>query len=284
MGLIGLTALLAAYGVIAADLYFHQSARVYRPTTSWKTTPSSEGYRFESVPFTAADGTSLSGWFVPASSRERGVILFFHGNHGNISYEMAPIALYHNLGYSIFLIDYRGYGKSAGKPSEKGIAMDADAALSWLVNEKGYLTHEIIYCGRSFGAAVAIPLATRSKPRALIVEAAFSSLGDIAADLHPYFPTRHLLKEKYDSESVMGKVTSPVLVAHSKEDDLIPVAHGRRLYAAANEPKTYFEFIGPHNNNRHPLSQAMYRKGVGEFLDSLEKNTPFSPNLSLSGD
>jgi fermentation-respiration switch protein FrsA (DUF1100 family) len=183
---------------------------------------------------------------------------------------MEPIGLYHDLGYSIFLVDYRGYGKSAGKPSERGVAMDADAALAWLTGEKKYPLERIVICGRSFGAAVAIPLAARSKPRALIAEAAFSSLGAIAADLHPYFPVQYLLKEKHDSQSVIGRVTCPVFVAHSKEDDLIPVAHGRRLYAAANEPKTYFEYIGPHNNSRYPESQAMYRRGLTAFLDSLD--------------
>jgi fermentation-respiration switch protein FrsA (DUF1100 family) len=273
-GIITLSALVGIYGVIVGELYFRQSDHLYRPKAEWKTTPASAGLRFEEVAFAAADGTKLSGWFVPAEGTERGVVLFFHGNYGNISYEMGPIGLYHQLSYSIFLIDYRGFGKSEGKPSEKGVAMDADAALAWLTAEKGYAAEKIVICGRSFGGAVAIPLAARSKPRALIAEAAFSSLGDIAADMHPYFPVQYLLKEKHDSESAIGRVTSPVFVAHSKDDDLIPVAHGRRLYAAANEPKTYFEFIGPHNNSAYPESQAMYRKGLEAFLDSLDKGTP----------
>jgi fermentation-respiration switch protein FrsA (DUF1100 family) len=261
--------LVFVYGAAAAELYFNQSAYIYHPRPDWGFTPQALDLPFEDVDFRSADGTRLSGWYVPAKGAARGVMLFCHGNTGNISNEAGPIGLFTDLGFDFFLFDYRGFGKSEGAPDEKGIAADADAAWDYLVKVRKVDPSRIVICGRSFGAAVAIPLAVRHTPKALIVEAAFTSLADIGERLHPFFPVRLLLRARYDSVSKLPKVRCPVLVAHSREDELIPFEFGRKLFAAAPEPKEFLEITGPHNNKDDFVSQATYRRGVSKFLDKV---------------
>lgn len=262
------------YLYAAADLYFRQSAYIYHPKPEWTLTPRDLGLEFEDVSFRAGDGTRLSGWFVPAKGARRGTVLFCHGNAGNISSESIPIKLYTEIGFDIFLFDYRGFGKSEGTPDEKGTTLDADAAWEHLVKTRGIPPAEIVILGRSFGAAVAIPLAVRrsaagDKPRALFVEAAFTSLADIGERLHPYFPVRLLIRSRYESLRSIPQVRCPILVVHSHEDELIPFEHGRRLVEAAPEPKTFLDITGPHNNKNDPVSQAQYRQGVIKYLDRI---------------
>jgi len=256
------------YGGNVLALYLNQSSHIYHPEREWIATPGKIGLGYEEVSFRAADGVKLSGWYVKAI-RERAVVLFCHGNAGNISHELGPIGVFTDLGLTFFLFDYRGYGKSEGTPSERGTTLDADAAWNFLVNEKKVSPKNIIICGRSFGAAVAIPLAVRHTPTALIAEAAFTSLADIASDMHPYFPVRWLVKYRYDSVRQLPKVHCPVLVVHSRDDQLVPYKHGQRLFKAANEPKKFLEITGPHNNKDDLHSQALYRKGLSAFIDGL---------------
>ena len=263
-----LSAVLGIYLVSLGRLYFNQGSYIYHPETQWIFTPKEIGLDFEEITFRAADGVELSGWFVPAKA-DRATILFCHGNTGNISYERIPIKDFNDLGLSAFFFDYRGYGHSRGKITEAGVALDADAAWAYLTEVKKILPDKIIICGRSFGATVAIPLAARKNPRALMVEAAFTSLSDIAAVLHPNFPVKFFLNGHYDSISILPKVHCPVFVVHSREDQLIPFAHGRRLFEAAPNPKTFVEITGPHNNKNDPASQALYQKGVADFINNL---------------
>lgn len=255
----------AAYLSACAWLYFRQDSLIFHPRPDWKATPREAGLEYEQVSFEAADGTALSGWFTPASP-ERGVILFCHGNSNNISYELGPLKVFHDLGFSMLLFDYRGYGHSDGHPSEKGMAMDAEAALDYLVKTRGIPMNRIVIQGRSLGGGVAIPLAVRHTPRALLVDSSFTSLVDMAAKLHPQFPVELFLRHRFNSIAEIPKLKCPVLVTHSSQDELIPFEQGKRLYAAAPEPKTFLEITGPHDNSGVPASQATYRRGVEAFL------------------
>ena len=134
------------------------------------------------------------------------------------------------------------------------------------MKEKKIPLNEIIILGRSFGGAVAIPLAAKYTPRALIVEASFTSLADVGAKLHPFFPVKWLLKESYNSIELLPTVKSPVLVVHSRDDQLVPYSEGQRLFEAASHPKRFLQITGPHDNRNHPDSQALYRKGIDSFL------------------
>ena len=256
------------YAVACLYLYFNQDKLIYHPRKEWTTTPNSLGLQYSEVTFKAADGTALSGWFTPAV-RERGVILFCHGNSNNISYELGPLKVFHELGFSMFLFDYRGYGHSEGRPSEKGMGMDADAALDYLVKQKKIPMNQIVIQGRSLGGGVAIPLAVRHAPRALLVDSSFTSLVELASIRYPIFPIGQILKYRYNSIHEIPKLKCPVLITHSRQDQIIPFSFGRRLYEAAPEPKTFLEITGPHDNRDYPASQAKYRRGVEAFLKDI---------------
>ncbi len=261
---ISLSALL--YVGACAYLYFCQDQLIFHPKYDWKATPESIGLKYSEVSFQAQDGTHLSGWFVP-SAPERAVILFCHGNSNNISFELGPLKVFHELGFSMFFFDYRGYGHSEGHPSEKGMAMDAEAALNYLLTEKKIPMERIIIQGRSLGGGVAIPLAVRYTPCALLVDSTFRSLRELAAAKYPIMPINLILRTRFENLHKISKLKCPVLITHSRQDRVIPFFHGLTLFEAAPEPKTFLEISGPHDNTGYPESQARYAKGVKDFLE-----------------
>ena len=175
------------YVGLAAMVFVSQSRLVYYPQRGIIATPGQIGLSYDAVTFEAADGVRLSGWFVPAEA-PRGVILFCHGNAGNISHRLESIRVFHRLGLSTFIFDYRGYGQSEGRPTEQGTYLDAEAAWRYLVQERRVAPTEIIVFGRSLGGAIAAWLAQDHTPRALIVESTFTSVRDMASHLYPFLP------------------------------------------------------------------------------------------------
>ena len=206
----------------------------------------------------------MSGWFVPAGRR---TVLFCHGNARNISSDISVLRMFHDLGVSAFIFDYRGFGKSPGIPKEEGTYADAEGAWNYLVSEREKDPMDIIIWGRSLGSAVATELALRHRPKALVLEAAFTSLADLAAEQYPFFPVRWILRTRYDNLKKIARVGCPVLIVHSREDQLIPLKHGKELFGAAAEPKCFLEIKGPHNGLPH---QPGYEEGLRAFLDDLE--------------
>jgi hypothetical protein len=180
------------YVLLGVMLFFMQERMVFlarMPGRQLEATPRDAGFDYVDVNFETADGLSLHGWYVYAHN-PRGTILFLHGNAGNISHRLDSIAIFHELGLDTFIIDYRGYGQSEGKPSEEGTYRDAEAAWQYLVTQRGKDPERIIMFGRSIGGAVAAWLATKHKPAALIVESSFTSAVDMAAQLYPFMPVR----------------------------------------------------------------------------------------------
>jgi len=253
------------YVALAAVLFVSQSRLVYFPQRDIIATPDQIGLSYEAVAFEAADGVRLSGWLVPAQGPPRGVILFCHGNAGNISHRLESIQVFHRLGLSTFIFDYRGYGQSQGKPTERGTYLDAEAAWRYLVQERQVAPTEIIVFGRSLGGAIAAWLAQSQTPRALIVESTFTSVPDMGAQLYPYFPVRFLSRFDYNAMDYLRKVDCPVLVVHSRDDEMIPFGHGRRLFEAANEPKALLEIRGTHNEG-FVTSAEGYQDGLDSFI------------------
>jgi len=247
-------------------MYFSigQSRFIYEPDREMLGTPEKIALQYENISFSAADGTRLCAWFVPADS-SRGTILFCHGNAGNISHLLGTIEILNRLRMDVFVFDYRGYGESGGEPSEQGTYLDAEAAWKFLVDERGIEASEIVVHGRSLGGAIATYLAREHSPKALIVESAFTSIDDIAAKMYPFLPVRLLCQFDYKTVDNISGVECPVLIIHSPDDDLVPFSQGEKLFGVANEPKMFLEISGTHNDG-YITSGKTYQTGLDSFL------------------
>jgi len=229
-------------------------------------TPAAVGLSYEPVSFDAADNVTLSGWFIPAEP-SRAMVLFCHGNAGNISHRLESIGVFHRLGLSTFIFDYRGYGSSDGRISEQGTYRDGEAAWRYLVEKRGMDPAEIIVFGRSLGGAVASWLARDHTPRGLILESVFTSIPDLAGKLYPFFPVRLMARFDYNTIEHLARVNCPVLIVHSRDDEIIPFSHGRRLFDAAREPKEFLELSGSHNDG-FVVSAQRYQAGLDSFISA----------------
>lgn len=260
--------ILGAYLALALLAFLFQAHLVYFPNVPSRAlaaTPESAGLGYETVDFAADDGIRLNGWFLPGPAETRATLLFCHGNAGNISHRLDSLNIFHDLGFAVFIFDYRGYGDSAGTASEQGTYLDAEAAWRYLTDERGVRPDDIVIFGRSLGAAVAAHLANRHAPKALILESGFTSAPDLAAQVYWFLPVRWLSRFAYATAAYLAQVHAPVLIIHSVDDDIIPVRHGRALFAAANEPKQLLEMRGDHNQG-FLISGHAYVEGIDAFL------------------
>jgi len=260
---LGIAALL--YVALVVLLYLTQSRYVYYPESKLEAYPSDVGLAFEEVNLVTEDGIRLSAWYVP-SQRSQEVILFCHGNAGNISHRLDSLGVFYNLGFSTFIFDYRGYGRSEGHPSEQGTYKDAEAAWQYLVKVLKVPPNRIVIFGRSLGGAIATELAVRHQPAALIIESTFMSFKDIASEMYPYIPTSLIARFSYNTLEHIRNVKAPVLIVHSSQDDIIPFRHGQSLYSAAREPKEFLKIQGDHNTG-FLTSGEEYIKGLDTFVN-----------------
>ena len=257
---------IASYGLLIAVVYLMQSRMLYLPGVAGRTltmTPLDVGMDYQDVFIETADGVTVHGWFVAGRSSQ--VLLFFHGNAGNISHRLDSIRQFLDLGLSVLIIDYRGYGQSGGKATESGIYRDADAAWRYLTEDRGISASDIVVFGRSLGASVASRLAAQHQPLALIVESSFTSVPDIAAELYPWLPARLLSRFNHATRDYARNVRCPVLVVHSRDDEIIPYHHGEQIYATANEPRTLLTLRGGHND-AFLRDERTYIDGIRTFL------------------
>ncbi len=244
-----LTTLGLAYVGFAGLLFLFQERLAYYPEIGREmhSSPREHGMDYQALTLNTADEERLDAWFVPAPQAQ-GVVLFLHGNAGNLSQRLDSIAMFHRLGYAVLIFDYRGYGRSSGKPSEAGLHLDAETAWAYLTEVRGIAPDDIVLFGESLGGALAAHLAARQRPGALVLASAFTSVPDLAADLYPWLPARWLARLRYDTRAALARVDCPVLVAHSPDDEIIPYHHGQELYAAASEPKMFLALAGGHND------------------------------------
>ncbi|QIT56811.1 alpha/beta hydrolase [Aquisalimonas sp. 2447] len=276
MGVITVIALtgLGLYLGLMLLLYGMQSRLIHLPGVPGRelmATPADIGLQWEDVQLRTADDVSLHGWYLPAPEDGAGyTVVFFHGNAGNISHRLDSLEIFHDLGLATLIIDYRGYGRSEGSPSEDGLYRDGDAAWRYLVDERGVSPGEIIAFGRSLGAAVAARVASERDVGGVILESAFTSAPDRGAELYPIFPVRLLARIHYPTRDYIRDVEVPVLVVHSPEDEIIPIHHGRAVYDAAPEPRQFLEISGDHNTG-FLQSREEYTRGIAEWLRTLER-------------
>jgi fermentation-respiration switch protein FrsA (DUF1100 family) len=250
-------------------LYFTQSRYVYHPESRLEALPSDIGLTFEEVSLVTKDDVRLSGWYIPCKE-SRLVILFCHGNAGNISHRLNTLQIFNRLGISTLIFDYRGYGASEGQPSEIGTYRDAEAAWQYLLKVRYIPPRNIVVFGRSLGGAIAAHLAGKHQPSALILESTFISFKEIASDLYPYLPVGLITRFSYNTFEYLRNVKVPVLIVHSLQDELIPFRHGQVLYDAVNGPKELLLMRGDHSTG-FLLSEG-YAKGLHTFLERSVKN------------
>lgn len=259
--------LATAYAALLIGVYLFQSRLVYFPGIGREisATPRDLGVEYEEVRLATDDGERLHAWFVPAP-QSRGAVLLFHGNAGNISHRLDYLRMLHRLGYSSLIFDYRGYGESSGKPSEQGTYRDAEAAWRHLTVTRGIEPRRIALLGESLGGAVAAWLASRQPPGALVLASVFTSVPEMGAEVYPFLPVRLLSRFDYDTRAYLKNVQAPVLIAHSRDDEIVPYRHGQALFDAAREPKTFLEMRGGHNDG-FLFSQDAWVRRLGDFLD-----------------
>lgn len=265
-------ALVAVYAGFGLVLLFSQARLLYRPIRDVAFTPEDVGLDFEDVTFRTQDGVALNGWYVAADEASF-TVLFCHGNAGNIMHRLDTVSLFHSLGLNCFVFDYRGYGRSEGRPTEVGTYRDARAAYDWLTQSKGVGADQIVLFGRSLGGSIAAHLAGQVDARAVVVESAFTSYPDMGARMYPYMPVRLFARFRYDTRAHLARVRCPVLVMHSREDELVPFEFGRRLFEAAREPKRFVEITGGHNDG-FLTSGDLYRNAWTQWLDFAGEDRP----------
>ena len=265
-----LTIAISMYLLLALMIYLFQDRMVFLsnlPGRALEASPGDIGLNYEDVSLTTSDNERLHGWYVPATN-PRGALLFFHGNAGNISHRLDSIKTFHELDLDILIIDYRGYGQSTGKTSEQGTYLDAQAAWDYLVDTRGIPADRIIIFGRSLGGAIGTWLGVQNTPAAVIIESSFSSGVDIARRLYPFLPIHLLTRLQYPVADYASQLNCPVLVVHSRHDEIIPFSMGQAIYAAVKQEKKFLELRGDHNNG-FIISQREYVAGFRDFTQAI---------------
>jgi fermentation-respiration switch protein FrsA (DUF1100 family) len=245
-------------------LRWFERVNLYFPTKTIAIHPGTYGLKYEELRVQAEDGPEIHGWYVE-NKPESPVMLVSHGNAGNIGDRLDKLLIFRGAGASVLFYDYRGYGRSSGRPSEEGTYRDAEAAYRWLTEVKKIPPRRIIFYGESLGCAVALELALRHEPAGLILESGFTSTAEMARLLLPFLPVNWLVRFRYDNLSKIAKLHCPLLIMHSPQDDIVPYAMGRRNFAAAPEPKSFFELKGGHNEGFLD-SGAPYEEAISRFL------------------
>ena len=259
----------AAWLFLALFLYFFQTRMIYFPEKTLEFTPAVLSLPYEDVYLTTSDGISIHGWFMEKENA-LSTVLVLHGNAGNISHRLETLQIFYELGMAVFIIDYRGYGRSEGSPSEAGTYLDAKAAWFYLTEGRKLDAKDIIVFGRSLGGAVAVWLAERHEPAALVIESTFTSIPEMGKRYYPYLPVGLLTRIRYPTIERIGRINRPVLVIHSRDDEIIPFEFGQSLYSAAPDPKVFLEISGGHNDG-FLIEGKRYREGLLMFIQNYAK-------------
>ena len=255
------------YLLLVGFVYLRQGNMVYYPTKDIEGTPSDIGLKYEEITLKTKDSVNLSAWYVPARD-ESGVVLFCHGNAGNISHRLDSIRIFHDLGLSVLIFDYRGYGRSEGSPTEEGTYLDAESAWEYLVNVKKTRPEKIVLFGRSLGSAVAAELALRRKAAGIIIESGFKSIPALGSKFFPYLPVRLISRFQYATIDKVSRVNIPKFFIHSPQDEMIPYGHGAALFKNAAEPKEFLQITGGHDEG-FLTSGKVYTDGLDRFISKV---------------
>jgi len=257
--------------IVSAAIFFLiiryiERQSIFFPIKEIAAAPREAGLQCEDVYFETSDKKRINGWFVPCE-RAKYTILFCHGNAGNMGHRLEKILAFHNMGFDVFIFDYRGYGKSVGRPHEAGLYKDAFGAYEYLVKTRKIFAENIILYGESIGGGVAIELARKQKVKALITEDTFSSIKEMSGMACPFIP-HFAISNKFDSLSKIRHIDSPKLIIHSTDDEIVPFWMGEKLYDASGPPKKFLKIKGSHNTAFFD-SEKECTEGMKSFIDNL---------------
>jgi len=262
------TLLALSYAGVLLVMMFLENWLVFRPlraSDDWQPAPAPD---IQDVYVSTADGTRIHAWWLPKTDSAQ-ALLYCHGNAGNLSHRGGSILkLREILQCSVLIFDYPGYGKSEGRPSERTCYAAGQAAFDWLTKTQAIDPEQILLYGGSLGGGIAVELACRNPYRALVLAKTFTSLPDVAQDLHPWLPARWLMRNRCDNLCKIASCKKPVFITHGTADSLIPFKHGQALFAAANEPKEFFVLEGGDHND--PLPPQFFR-ALTRFLEKAEQ-------------
>jgi fermentation-respiration switch protein FrsA (DUF1100 family) len=240
------------------------NAFVYFPSKTVLETPADRGLASRELAIDTDDGERIHGWWIRAEEASLGNVLLCHGNAGNVGDRVLNAKLLCDAGFDVLLFDYRGYGRSTGRPGEDGTYRDARAARLSLLRQPGIERSRIFYLGESLGAAVALELALEFPPAGLILQSAFTGVRDMARRHYPFIPPA-LIPDAYPSLRLVPGLRAPLLVLHGEDDDIVPPSHGRALFDAAPEPKDLRVFPGLGHNDLVPLAGPAYAEAIASF-------------------
>ncbi|MDJ0894597.1 MAG: alpha/beta hydrolase [Alphaproteobacteria bacterium] len=258
---------LIAYVVIVAALYLVQRQLIYFPSTERPRPADWNLPDMSAQALTAADGVEVYAWYRPAE-RGRATMVFFCGNAGHVGYRAEKVRTFLDAGLGVLLLSYRGYGGNGGAPSEQGLYADARAAMVFL-DQRGVAPETIVLYGESLGSGIATQIALEraavgNPVGAMVLEAPYTSVVDVAQDRFPWIPVRFLVRDRFDNQSRIDQAAAPLLVIHGHRDRVIPFRFGRRLYEAASQPKQFHELPEASHNDLYNFGTAAV---IVEFLD-----------------
>lgn len=265
--------LLLAYLGFVLLIYLVQRRLQYFPDPSPVDRPAGEDPKtLEELSLVAADRVRINAWYWPGKRLDN--ILMFHGNAGHRGHRLDWARGFHQLGFGVLLLDYRGYGGSEGSPTEQGLYRDAQAALEWLSQKPG----RVVYLGESLGSGPAIELALRHPPAAMILHAPLSSAVDVGQAAYPFLPVSFLLKDRYENDRKISKINCPVLIIHGERDSVIPFQLGRRLFDLASFPKDWLAIPQADHNNLAEIGGRLYWDTIQYFLEKALTTVPKQEN------
>jgi len=267
--------LLLGLGYLAVALVFagRQDSMFFQPKQILAAAPGDVGLQHEDVAITAPDGVRLHAWWLPRANGATGMgagftLLFLHGANTNLGDRVDTLRFWHDLGFEILALDYRGYGRSEGRATEIGLYADTRAAWDWLIDERGAHPSRVVVAAESMGVSLATELGLTVKPAGMVLEAGFTCAADVAARRYPWLPVRQMIRLGLNNENRVGRLRFPKLLVHSVEDRLVPITLGRRLERRAAPPCRFLTIRGGHAIACSEGGER-YRRGLAEWLEAL---------------
>ncbi|MBI3589861.1 MAG: alpha/beta hydrolase [Candidatus Melainabacteria bacterium] len=242
------------------------SSLIFYPTKEFYSSPADEGIIHEEVFIDTEDNEKLHGYFFPAKNKTTKTVIYLHGNAQNVStWYTAPVEIQKHISVNFLLVDYKGYGKSTGKPTIEGVIKDACAMYKYLI-QKGFKSNDISLYGRSIGGAIALELGAREKVKSIVVQSSFTSLRDIAKEIYPIVPGSLVRDDFWDSKELIKKINCPVLISHGDKDEIVAVSHSYKLFELANEPKKLIILKGATHNDISSYLNKEYFEALKELF------------------